>query len=481
MLDCFVPNPSQPSVPMDLVSTATLPDWLGRQEPRTLAWVQANGFKAQAGRLLTIPGPGGERERIVFGLGDDTDPFLPGDLPGLLPEGLYHFDGGPEGRDPNLLVLAWALGAYRYKGFKSGGEDSQVRLALPRDVAPAEAAIIAEGVYLTRDLVNTPSNAMGPAELEKATRQLAERHGARVDTILGDDLLDANFPLIHAVGRASVREPRLIDLTWGEDRRDVTRITLVGKGVCFDSGGLSLKPAKAMELMKKDMGGAAHALGLAHMIMGLGLPVRLRVLIPAVENAVSGDAFRPGDVYTARNGVSVEIANTDAEGRLVLADAMAYGAEEEPDLVAVFATLTGAARVALGPEVVPFYTPDDELAAALAESAWAANDPVWRMPLYKPYEAMLHSDVADLNHVTKDGFAGSVTAALFLGRFVGKARTWVHFDVYAWNPQPKPGRPMGGEAQVVRGLFNVLQHRYASAYAAGGQGLEGNRAAGSAV
>ncbi|HKC32874.1 MAG TPA: leucyl aminopeptidase family protein, partial [Xanthobacteraceae bacterium] len=312
--------------------------------------------------------------------------------------------------------------------------------------------------FLARDLINTPANDMGPAELEAAARRLAEQHGARIQSVVGDDLLAKNFPLVHAVGRAAQGAPRLIDMTWGDEA--APKVTLVGKGVCFDTGGLDIKPDSAMLLMKKDMGGAASVLALAHMIMGRGLKLRLRVVIPAVENAISGDAFRPRDVYRSRKGLSVEIGNTDAEGRLILADALALADEEAPELLVDMGTLTGAARVALGPDLPPFYTHDEDLAAAVLRHARAENDPLWRLPLWPAYDAMLDSKVADLGNVGAGGFAGSIVCALFLNRFVAAAKSWLHLDIYAWTPSAKAGRPEGGECQAARAVYAYLAARY---------------------
>jgi len=315
-----------------------------------------------------------------------------------------------------------------------------------------------DGVCLARDLINTPANDMGPVELEEAARTLAGRHGAQLRSIVGDDLITEGFPLVHAVGRAAARAPRLIDISWGDPGHP--KVTLVGKGVCFDTGGLDIKPESGMLNMKKDMGGAATMLGLAHMLMDRGAKLRLRVLIPAVENAISGSAFRPRDVYRSRKGLTVEIGNTDAEGRLILADALALADEEQPELIADMATLTGAARVALGADLPPFYTDDDQFAADLARYATAENDPLWRMPLWRPYDALLDSKVADLNNVSSGGFAGSITAALFLRRFVSAAKAWLHVDIFAWNQASKPGRPEGAECQAARALYALLVARY---------------------
>jgi leucyl aminopeptidase len=334
---------------------------------------------------------------------------------------------------------------------------------VPRGADHARALAIVEAIWLGRDLINTPASDLGPEQLEDATRQLAAKHGARVSSVVGDDLLAKNFPMIHAVGRASDRAPRLIDLTWGGPGggAGARQITLVGKGICFDTGGLDIKPASGMLIMKKDMGGAATALALGHMVMAAKLDVRLRILIAAADNSIAGNAFRPGDVLTSRAGKTVEIGNTDAEGRLVLADALAYADEERPDMIASFATLTGAARVALGPDLPPFYSDDDDLAGAVCAAGNRVADPVWRMPFWPGYEANLDSSVADMNNVSESPFAGSVTAALFLRRFVKQAKRFMHFDIYGWRQAPKALGPKGGEPQVARALFEVLRNAHA--------------------
>ena len=376
-----------------------------------------------------------------------------GFLAGALPPGAYRLADAVA--DPRLAAVAWGLGAYRFQHYKSAPERAaRPQLAAPDGVDRAGALAIIEAIWFGRDLINTPANAMGPQELEDAARDLAERYGGKVSSIVGDDLLADNFPLIHAVGRASSRPPRLIDLTWGPT--GARKVTLVGKGICFDTGGLDVKPAAGMLLMTKDMGGAASALALGHMVMASGLDVRLRIVIPAAENGISGTAMRPGDVVTSRAGRTVEIGNTDAEGRLVLADALTLVDAERPDLLVSLATLTGAARVALGPDLPPFYTDDEPLAAALAAAASAVGDPLWRMPLWGGYEAGLDSAVADINNVAEGGFAGSVVAALFLRRFVKQARRFVHFDIYGWRGAAKALGPKGGEPQAARALFEVL-------------------------
>jgi leucyl aminopeptidase len=422
----------------------------------TLAWARANGFSGEAGRTLVVPGENGAVAGALFGMGDSEGALVIGALARALPEGDWHFASAPA--EPELAAIALALGGYVFTRYgKKPGKP--LRFSLPSGADAARVRSIADGVFLTRDLVNTPTNDMGPDELEKAVRTLARTHKADVSVTKGDDLLKKNFPMIHAVGRASVGAPRLIDMIWGS--KNAPKVTLVGKGVCFDTGGLDIKPSSGMVLMKKDMGGAANVLGLASMIMAAGLKVRLRVLIPAVENSIAGNAFRPGDVLVSRKGVTVEIGNTDAEGRLVLADALALADNDEPQLLIDMATLTGAARVALGPDLPPFYTGDEALASNLTAASVAVEDPLWRMPLWRPYDAKLSSKVADINNVTSDGFAGSITAALFLKRFVEKTAAWAHFDIFAWNPSDRPHGLAGGEAQGIRTLERVISNRYA--------------------
>jgi leucyl aminopeptidase len=415
------------------------------------------GFEPKPGRHLLLPGKEGELGGVLFGLEapDERvkDLFRPGQLVSLLPAGTYHFANAPH--DTRLGALAFALGSYQFARYRKPAE-RKARLVVPAEADADELSAIAEGVALARDLINTPSNDMGPAELEAAVRALANSHGAAVRVTTGATLAK-EFPLVHAVGAGSARAPRLIDLTWGSERDP--KITLVGKGVCFDTGGLDIKPDSGMLNMKKDMGGAATALALAHMLMARKARIRLRVLVPAVENAISGTAFRPRDVYRSRKGITVEIGNTDAEGRLVLADALALADEEQPELIVDFATLTGAARVALGPDVPPFFTDDDALASEIMRHGTAEFDPVWRLPLWRPYEQMLDSKVADLNNVG-GSHGGAITAALFLRRFVENAKAWLHFDVFAWTPSGRPGRPEGGECQTARALYALLAERY---------------------
>jgi len=425
------------------------------------AWVKHNQFKAAAGKWLTVPDEAGGVAMVLCGKpGAGADPFEAAGLAASLPAGSYALAGNAE--NPELLALGWLLACYRFTRYlpakANGGKPGDMaRLVCPHGVDRERVIATAEAVAMGRDLINTPAEDMGPSELEAAAHALAKGHKAKFVVTEGASL-QKNFPMIHAVGRASDDAPRLIDISWG--RAAAPKVTLVGKGVCFDTGGLDLKPSSGMALMKKDMGGAAAVLSLASMIMQAGLDVRLRVLIPAVENAVSGNAFRPGDILTSRKGLTVEIGNTDAEGRLVLADALHLADSEKPELLVDMATLTGAARVALGPDLPPFYTDDDALADELASHAMAVADPVWRMPFWGRYNEMFSSKVADINNAGTGGFAGSITAALFLKRFVEQARSYVHLDIYGWVPSARPARPLGGEPQAARALFALLSARY---------------------
>ena len=457
MNSIFVARGTADAVPIWFVTAATYADVRARLDAEAGDFADAAGFEPKAGRHLLLPGQGG-LGGVLFGIeatDDVKDLFLPGRLPQLLPDGVYRFANEPH--DARLAALAFALGSYRFTRYRKA-DGHLVKLELPQSLDRDELDHIAEAVTLARDLINTPANDMGPAELEAAARTLAAGHNAEIRAIVGDDLLAQNFPLIHAVGRAAAASaaPRLIDMVWGDSNHP--RVTLVGKGVCFDTGGLDIKPESGMLNMKKDMGGAATALALAHMIMARGLKVRLRVLIPAVENSIAGASFRPRDIYTSRKGITVEIGNTDAEGRLVLADALALADEDKPALIADFATLTGAARVALGPDVPAFFTDDDALAGELMNCASSENDPLWRLPLWRPYEAMLESKVADINNVGGSQ-GGAITAALFMRRFV-TAKSWLHFDLFAWSATAKPGRPEGGECQAARALYALLAARY---------------------
>jgi len=446
------------TVPILFVTAANFAEATQILDAREHVFVRAAGFEPKPGRHLMVPAPDGKLAGVLFGLENADEPvkdlFAPGALSTLLPAGCYRFANAPH--DARLAALAFALNAYTFTRYRDA-KPREVRLQLPEGVDGEDLSRIVEAVTLCRDLINTPSNDMGPAELEEAARRLAQQHNAGAAVISGE-MLEKNFPLIHAVGMGSARAPRLIDLTWGSEHDPA--ITLVGKGVCFDTGGLDIKSESGMLNMKKDMGGAATALALAHMIMSRGLKVRLRVLIPAVENSISGVSFRPRDVYKSRKGLSVEIGNTDAEGRLILADALALADEDKPVLVVDFSTLTGAARVALGPDVPAFFTDDEGLAAELARAAASESDPLWRLPLWRPYAKMLESKVADLNNMASSGQGGAITAALFLRRFIA-AQSWLHFDLFAWSASSTPGRPEGGDCQVARALYALLCARYA--------------------
>jgi leucyl aminopeptidase len=451
-------------IPIRLLASDRLDEMLAELSDTEAAWVRANGFRARLGTTLALPGKGGSVARVLVGWGTDAqrrrERLHLGSFARTAPAGSYQMEDDLDPHEAEQAALGWMLGRYRFDRYKKDNYDAEADLETPRGVDGERLGRIVEGVFITRDLINTPANEMGPEDLERAARRLAERHGAAIEVTTGTALLEANLPLIHAVGRAGPQQPRLIDIRWGS--ADHPAVTLVGKGVCFDTGGLNLKPGASMGLMKKDMGGGATVLGLAHMIMGLGLALRLRVLIPAVENSVSSNAMRPGDVLRSRKGLTVEINNTDAEGRLVLADALTLASEEDPALIIDMATLTGAARVALGPDLPPFYTDDEELAAQLTAASARVADPVWRMPLWPAYEGDIEPDIANLDNAPSGGHAGSITAALFLKRFVGAA-PWVHFDIFGWTPKARPGRPKGGECQAARAVLAVLEARYGDA------------------
>ena len=452
----FAPAAS-PSRPVHIVAEADLQEWLAAQPGPARSWVEAAGFKACLGEVLLLPDAAGQVVAAVVGYGSPKtrarSRFGVAPVALAVPAGDWHYETRLSGEALDEAVLAWALAHYRFDRYRPGkAEPKLVRLKAPDGVDALRLATIAEGECLTRDLINTPASDMGPDELEVAFRTLAERHGATVAVTRGDDLVVRNFPMIHAVGRASTRAPRLLDLTWGDAG---PQLVLVGKGVCFDTGGLDIKGAANMLLMKKDMGGAATVMGLAHMIMALGLKLRLRVLIPAVENAISGSAMRPRDILTSRKGLTVEVNNTDAEGRLVLADALALADEDEADLVISMATLTGAARVAVGPDLAPFFTDDEGFAAALSQAGAQVRDPLWRLPLWPGYEELIEPGIADLDNSPNGGFAGSTTAALFLRRFVENP-AYVHFDIYGHQPNAAPARPKGGVGQGARAILAAL-------------------------
>jgi leucyl aminopeptidase len=448
--------PTDTAIPIRLVAPTETDDALAALSGQAGEWATYHGFKGGLGQTCAIPGDSGQPALVLVGTGDESararTRFAIGAAIAKLPEAAYEIETWPDDTVAGEVALGYLFSLYRFSRYRSQSAP-KARLVAPPHLNAARLERIATGEALTRDLINTPAEDMGPLALEHAIHDLAELHGAQVTGTHGDGLLDANLPLIHTVGRASNEAPRLIDMTWGSDG---PLLTLVGKGVCFDTGGLNLKPGASMGLMKKDMGGAANVLGLAHMIMGEGLPLRLRVLIPAVENAVAGNAFRPGDILTARDGQTIEINNTDAEGRLVLADALSLASEGDPDLLISMATLTGAARVAVGADIAPFYTDDDGLAATLAHAANEVADPVWRLPFHAPYEKLIEPGIADLDNAPKGGFAGSITAALFLRRFAAKARAYAHFDIYAWSASDAPGRPTGGLGQGSRAILETL-------------------------
>ncbi|MDX3805115.1 leucyl aminopeptidase family protein [Bosea thiooxidans] len=446
------------AIPIHVVSGSSWAELQEKLPAEQRAFALAQGFAAGGSQHCFLPDSKGQLAGVLLGIvaaGGHRESFAPARLAAQLPEGDYALQG--EIDDPALATLGWLLQSYRFDRYRKPAP-VKARLVLPAGVDGKEIGLIAESTMLARDLVNTPANDMGPDEIEAAIRVLAAECGAAVSSIAGEELRDQNFPMIHAVGRASPRAPRLIDLIWGNPAHP--KVTLVGKGVAFDTGGLDIKPASSMLLMKKDMGGAAAAIAAARMTMLAKLPVRLRLLVPAVENAISGESFRPGDILPSRKGLTVEIGNTDAEGRLILADALALADEEAPELLIDYATLTGAARTALGPELPPFYTHDEGLAAEITRIGLAVNDPVWRLPLWAPYDRMLDSRTADVNHVSSGGMAGSVTAALFLNRFVERSPSYAHFDIYGWNPAARPGRPEGGECQAARLTYALMKQLY---------------------
>ena len=448
------------TLPLTFLTKASLPAWLERAGEAQRKWVGGNGFRGGAGELCLIPGRDGAPAAALAGMAGDggaEDLWTAAALPGRLPAGSYRLQDEPAAAEATRIALGWALGAYSFARYKKPG-NAPAELVWPANADRGHVERAARANALVRDLINTPAEDMGPAELAQAARAMARRLGMTARVIEGEALLRKNFPLIHTVGRASARAPRLIDLSWGKPSHP--RVTIVGKGVCFDTGGVDLKNDAGMRLMKKDMGGAAHALGLAQMIVEAKLKVRLRVLVPAVENAVSGNAMRPLDVVRSRKGLTVEIGNTDAEGRLILADALTEASAEKPELLIDFATLTGAARVALGPELPALFCNDDALAEALSRHAVETADPMWRLPLWQPYRKRLDSRVADLNNVSDGPFAGAITAALFMQDFIDKGIPWIHFDLFAWNPYGRPGRPEGAEAQTIRAVYALLASRY---------------------
>ncbi len=448
------------AIPIHALSTADFKDWFETLDPSWSKWVVAHDFKAAKGEILNLSAQNGELTAVVVGLGDSDhcpleDIWCLAPAASKLPGGSYRLTGD---HDPKLTALGWALAQYKFDRYQKEKNTRKAILCLKNKAVLKEANAILGGITLVRDLVNTPTCDMGPSQLSVVMRELAGQYGGTFTETVGDDLLTMGYNSIHTVGRAATNRPRLLDMTWG--RKDAPRLTLVGKGVCFDTGGLDLKPSSGMRLMKKDMGGAAHVLGLAQIIMETKLDVRLRLLIPAVENNISGDAFRPGDIIRTYKGTTVEVDNTDAEGRLILCDALTLASEDNPDLILDFATLTGAARVAMGPAIVPFFTDGDQVARDLTSCSEKENDPVWRMPLYAPYTPQLKSSCADLNNMGSSPYGGAIMAALFLKHFVKTPEKWVHFDVFAWNLNDQPGRPKGGEAMGIRTVFAYLKSNF---------------------
>lgn len=455
----FLTDKDAPATPIHAIRTAEWSQWIERHSETLRRLAAAHDFQAQNARILVVPATDGAIERVLFGVGDKANVNVMGALAQHLPAGDYRIAFGPREFAPTQVAIAWGLGAYAFDRYKKRKRPAP-NLA-PQDGADmAEAARIVSATWLVRDLVNTPTNDMGPDALHAAAEAIAQAHGAEFEAIVGDALLEQNYPLIHAVGRAAAQAPRLLHLSWGDV--GAPRLALVGKGVTFDTGGLDIKPSAGMRMMKKDMGGAAHALALAQIVMEAKLNVRLDLFLPVVENAVSADSFRPGDIIKSRKGLTVEIDNTDAEGRLILADALARASEDKPALLLDFATLTGAARTALGPDIPPFFVNDDALAAEFAQASLETSDPIWRMPLWDAYDSDMDSSIADLKNTGDGAFAGAIFGALFLRKFVS-APVWAHFDVFAWAPKEKPARPAGGEAQALRASWRVIKGRFGGA------------------
>ncbi len=456
MTDTLIES-AEGAIPVTPITESGFIDWIAEQSPALQGWTATTGFEGKAGTISLVAGPGGALDRVLFGIPERPTLWDWAPLAAELPVGAYAIDGALRADQAGDLALAWCLAQYRFDRYKTNDK------ARPTLVAPAGTDLIAARrtarfTNLVRDLINTPAADMGPDSLAAAAISLATEYGAECQVTVGDELIRDNYPAIHAVGRANDRAPRLIDIRWGDPA--ARKVTLVGKGVCFDTGGLDIKAASGMKLMRKDMGGGAHVLGLAGMIMDAALPVRLRVLVPAVENSIAANAMRPGDIVMTRKGLTIEIDNTDAEGRVILADALADAASETPEAIVDFATLTGAARVALGPEVPALFCNDDAFADALLAAADASTDPLWRMPLWPGYVKMVKGKFADLTNSPEGGLGGSITAALFLEHFVTPEIPWAHIDLMAWNPSNRPGRPEGGEAMGMRSVFRALVNRF---------------------
>lgn len=456
MLACFT-HANEKSIPIISVISNQFNQWLEQQTEQIQNWLRTINFSAKPETFALVPDAQGHLTQVIFIIKDKNDFWSFGLLPTALPKNNYHIELITDNELLEKISIAWGLGAYQFTRYKQANK-TIAQLVIDEKLNSSQIENIIQSIYLVRDLINTPTEDMGPEQLARTAFELGKKFNAQVTEIVGDDLLKENFPTIHAVGRASPRQPRLIDLRWGQKNK--FKLTLVGKGVCFDSGGLDIKPASGMLLMKKDMGGAAHALGLAYMIMATDLPINLRILIPAVENVIAGNAFKPGDVIKTRKGLTVEIGNTDAEGRLILCDALAEAAIDKPDLLIDFATLTGAARIAVGTEISAMFTDDNKLAEQLMQYAQTEQDPVWRMPLYMPYRRLIDSTIADINNAGSSPYAGATTAALFLKEFIPSEISWVHFDLNAWNVSSRPGRPEGGEAMGLRAIFAYLLAKF---------------------
>lgn len=454
----FAARATKATVPVHALRPNAAKKWLAKQAVEVQAWATANDFKAFPGRALLIPAEDGTLESVLFVLHRDrTSPILAARLPGRLPKGRYEFKGLKKSSLADALALGWALAEYRYTKYTKSGRPDR-RLVWPKAANKPRVTRLAEATFLVRDMITTPANDMGPAQIESQMKKIAKKHSAQISVVRGKSLLEKNWPAVHAVGRAADEAPRLIDLRWG--RAKDPKVTLVGKGVTFDSGGLDLKSASNMLLMKKDMGGSAHVIGLAHALMAAKLPIRLRVLVPAVENAVSGNAFRPLDVLQTRKGITIEVGNTDAEGRLILSDALHEACSEKPEMVIDFATLTGAARVALGLELPALFSNDDALADDILAAGEREHDEAWRLPLYDPYDRFLESRVADVSNTSSSRYGGAITAALFLRRFIDPSVPWAHIDLMAYNTSERIGHPKGGEAMVLRAVYSMIEKRY---------------------
>jgi len=455
MLNCYVTeSEAEKAIPISVVRVTDYPGWAQQQSPFHIAWLDATKVKAEAGMVRLLPNQDGKIEKVVCCIADAGNGWGVGNLPYLLPEGIYQFDA----KDAHYFnyALVWGLGAYQFTRYKKPLRNP-AQLILAAEIE-SEITNLVESIYLVRDCINTPTEDMGPTELAATAEELCKSYNASLQQIVGEDLLTQNYGCIYTVGRASDDAPRLIDIRWGNPAHP--KITLVGKGVCFDTGGLDIKPSSFMLLMKKDMGGAAHVLGLARMIMEAKLPICLRVLIPAVENSISGNAYRPGDVIKSRKGLTIEIGNTDAEGRLVLADALTEAVSEQPELIIDMSTLTGAARIALGTDLPAVFSNNDEIVAAFIQHGKKVEDPMWHMPLFTAYRESLNSPIADLNNCSTESYGGAITAALFLKEFVPDTIPWLHFDIMAWNLRAKPGKPQGGEAVAIRAIFSYLNEKY---------------------